>query len=236
MTFWIIAGIITLSVVLLLIHPLRKSVAEPKASSRGGVSGKWHRTLILGLLFLVPAGVYALYSTLGMPGMPDMPLSSRTDEIAQHKEYLRFNAMTDRLAQRLKGDPDNIEAWAMLARSYRVLNRMDESIKTYARVHKMDRSNASVALEYGETLVMSHQGHFSEEAKTLFQHAIDADPDNYRARFYLGLAEAQSAAGLPRAIEIWEALEKEVLDDTPWKASLKEQLDSARTMLGKQTG
>lgn len=234
MNFWILSAILTLAVVLILFRPLRASAS--RAGENPGVTKGLNRTLILVLFLAFPAGVLALYSELGSPGLPDMPLSSRSEEIAQHKEYLRFNDMTDRLAERLKGDPDNMEAWAMLARSYRVLNRLDESIKTYDRIHKKDPKNTGVTLEYGETLVMSHEGHFSDEAKTLFQHAVASDPENYRARFYLGLAEAQSGAGLPNAVKIWEKLEKDLPEETPWKPSLKEQLDAARKMLNTATG
>ena len=46
-------------------------------------------------------------------------------------------AMVDKLASRLESQPDDVEGWARLGRSYMVLNQPDKAKDAYARAVKL---------------------------------------------------------------------------------------------------
>ena len=50
----------------------------------------------------------------------------------QERENL-VNTMVANLAQRMEEDPENIEGWVRLIRSYGVLNRMDDAQASYEK-------------------------------------------------------------------------------------------------------
>ena len=53
--------------------------------------------------------------------------------------------MVDKLAARMKEQPDDAEGWTMLARSYTVLGRFAEALPAYARAAELQPNNAVAA-------------------------------------------------------------------------------------------
>ena len=74
--------------------------------------------------FGVPIAAIAVYAVLGSPDMPDRPLAARETsepDVAHGQQQADFRRMVATLAERLEDEPEDLEGWTMLARSYRVL-------------------------------------------------------------------------------------------------------------------
>ena len=63
-------------------------------------------------------------------------------------------AMVDKLAERLKQDPSDGEGWAMLARSYSVMERNAEALDAYARAVALRKDDPSLLVDYADALAV----------------------------------------------------------------------------------
>jgi cytochrome c-type biogenesis protein CcmH len=70
---------------------------------------------------------------------------------------------------------------------------------------------------------MTNGGAVVPEALLTFNNALKIDSHNPRARFYLGLAQAQTG-NLKQAVAIWRDLEKESAAGAPWLPMLHERI------------
>jgi cytochrome c-type biogenesis protein CcmH len=170
----------------------------------------------LAALVVICAGT--LYLGLGSPAVRDQPIATRVPPDAP--KDLAEGA--DRLARRLEQNPDDGEGWLLLARTQAVLERHRAAAESYR--HAMELTgNAEAAAGYGEMLVLSSNGIVTPAARDAFRTAVEKDPANPPARYYLALAEAQ--AGRPaEAIESWRKLEAESPPGAPWRETVRQRI------------
>ncbi|MDA0704297.1 MAG: c-type cytochrome biogenesis protein CcmI [Proteobacteria bacterium] len=180
------------------------------------------RRIAIALVVLVPAAALALYLWEGSPEIPGAPYAERSAE----RERIMAEApegMDERmaeLAELVEGQPENLDAWRLLGRGYFALGRYQESAGAYRRAVVLAPGDGPLS-ELGQSLVYAADGQVTDEAQQVFAQVRTAEPDEPRARYYLGLAEAQ--AGRPEeALKIWVALEKDSARDAPWLPVLRQ--------------
>jgi cytochrome c-type biogenesis protein CcmH len=103
----------------------------------------------------------------------------------------KVNDMVDRLAARLKDNPDDVAGWARLARAYKVQNRLDDAAAAYAKTGKLLDTDPDLLTQYADTLAMrskSLQGKPSE----LIKKALAIAPKHPMALMMAGQAAYQS--------------------------------------------
>jgi cytochrome c-type biogenesis protein CcmH len=112
-------------------------------------------------------------------------------------------AMVDKLAERMKAQPDDPEGWAMLARSYTVLGRHGEAMKSYERALALRGNDAALMVDYADSLAMNNNRSLSGEPMKWVDKALKLDPQNLK-----GLSLAGTAAFLSGdyagAVSHWE--------------------------------
>ncbi len=187
---------------------------------------------ITGIVLIVPVGGLLLYAYLGAPNFPDNPLAKRTAELEWAAQKKQIADVVERLAARLKENPDNSKGWSMLGRSYQILDRRDESIKAYSRAYTLDPDNIDIAINYGQSIVYGDQGRVSKTALAVFEAVLKRDPANLKGRYFLGVSKAQTETGMAEAIKIWTAIEKESPPDAPWLPGLQKQIEFAKRSIG----
>jgi cytochrome c-type biogenesis protein CcmH len=173
----------------------------------------------------VPIGALAVYLSVGSPTESAHPFDP--DRAAAHAEARararEMAALVEKLAQRLEQEPDNLQGWLILARSYAAMERNAEAADAYRHAYELSDRNATYAADFGEALVAAAEATVTPEAQRLFEQALQADPSEPRARFYLGLAKAQ--AGEARdAIAIWRSLEIDSPADAQWLPAVRETM------------
>lgn len=202
--------------------------AETPAS---GIGAMGRGAVVAAIAVGLPASALSLYLYLGTPNQPDQPLAQRTDELKAAEFVQRLDERTKALATRLEENPDDAAGWATLGLLYKTLGRFSESAEAYARRHVLSPEAATAAADHGEVLVYASRGYVSGAAQSLFEAALQIDPDHVKGRFYLGSALAQREEELPKAIEIWSSLEKDAPPDAPWLELLRENIRVAKADL-----
>src|SRR6185437_7159009 len=127
----------------------------------------------------------------GQPG-------ARRDARGPERALAAANGHTDlektaaALAERVKSTPDNDEDWLLLARTEAALGHWQKSADAYGAAMRLTHDRPDIAASYGEMLVAAAQGIVTPRAHDLFAAAVERDPGNVLARYYLALGAAQA--------------------------------------------
>jgi len=179
---------------------------EVAASATQGMG----RTSLL-LVLAVPVLATALYAWLGKPAAID-PVAARA---VMQGEVER---MVAGLAARLEMNPGDAKGWVVLARSYRVMGRLQEAQQAFERIGaELDR-DAMLLAEYADVLAARANGNLEGKPLELVMRALKIDPDN-PAALSLAATAAFNRRDLPQATAYWEHVLKLVppeSDDAKW--------------------
>jgi cytochrome c-type biogenesis protein CcmH len=158
----------------------------------------WGAALALGLA--LPVCTLAIYLTVGNPGA----LAPQAQTAAPHGVTAQqFETMVARLAARMKENPEDVEGWTMLGRSYAVLGRFPESSAAYAQAVARAPGNAQLLADYADALAMAQGRTLQGEPEKILKRALAADPNNVKALVLAGTAafDRNDKAG---AAKLWE--------------------------------
>lgn len=188
--------------------------------------------VIAAIAAAVPAGAVGLYLYLGSPGAPGQPFAERgtatADAGAGDRDGLR--AVVGRLAERLLRNPDDLNGWLLLARSYMTLEHYDDAANAFRRAMGLSDNRADIAAGYAEAVALGDGGPITPEVRQIFEGVFAAEPGNTKARYYLGLAKAQQG-DVRGALQDWVDLRVLSPPDAPWHPVLEQQIERAARAL-----
>lgn len=185
-----------------------------------------HRRLIAVAAILLPIFGIVLYLTVGAPQLPGQPFAERQAALPAATPELMA------LRQHVAKQPDDAEAWLALARLALDQKRLEEALDGFRRVLALGKAAPDVYADYGRALILFHDGEVADDTKAVFAKALELDPKEPTARFFLALGKAQQG-DLAGALGDWVALERDTPADAPYRQSLSENIDKAARQLGK---
>ncbi|WP_405233236.1 tetratricopeptide repeat protein [Lentisalinibacter salinarum] len=193
--FWAIAGLMALAAVAPLYLVLRKGTD----GSSGGFAA------LVAVAFLgVSVGTYVYLSDYDF----DSVLSSAATDDNPHASDAQ-DAIAE-LAASLEENPDDVEGWKFLGRSYRAQERYREAARAFERAYELADDDPVVMLDLGESILFADSTAIRGRAGQLFENALQLAPNNARALWYAGLAAANRGERL-LAADRWE----QILDTSP---------------------
>lgn len=202
--------------------------------------------LAAALLIGAPLGGLALYGQLGAPGLPDQPLATRDaarpgQAIAESRvappapapEAGPLDAEIASLQARLAADDADREARFLMARAFGQAGRFGESWRAYRTLIDSTGGDAPSAIfaAMAEAMILSADGYVSPEAEDALEQALRREPGNPIARYYMGLAFAQTGK-TQSAMQTWAELLKDSPADAPWVAATRAQIDDLAQATG----
>jgi cytochrome c-type biogenesis protein CcmH len=187
------------------------------------VSALWQRSraLAIALAIALPLAAGALYWHAGRPAAPARADAKAPETIEQ--AIAQLQALT-------AANPKNFADQATLARAYMAAARFDEARAAYAKAMALDPAQTDIGVEYAEAMLRSSADHrFPPESVVLLERALENNPRNQRALFFLGLHQRQ--AGDPAAaVATWERLL--AMLDPAASNELRKQIAAARNEAG----
>jgi cytochrome c-type biogenesis protein CcmH len=178
----------------------------------------------------VPAISLALYGAIGNPGAPDMPLAERADDPAPGMPADVDDAIRQ-LAERLKEDPENLQGWLLLGRSYAFKQRYQEAAGAFASAVALAPEDDDIAVSYGEALTFAAGGTVTPAARQQFDLVLARNAAHESARYYSGLAQLQ-AGDQTAALAVWTDLAQGADPTAPWLPGLAAQIATLSEELG----
>jgi cytochrome c-type biogenesis protein CcmH len=220
--FWLISLLILLIAGLLALSPLL------------GKGSNW-KLATLALILLLPMAAWWLYQQVGTPQALDL-VSLRAPEQEPeglaHAANTDMGTLTERLRLRLEENPDDIQGWILLGRSYKNLQNYPLAIEALEKADSLQPGQPLVQVELVEAeLFASGQQGFTPEMTAVLEQAVAADPSVQKGLWLLGIAAAQ-AGDDARAVSWWEQLLPQVEAGSQVEQMVQSQLAEARSRLG----
>ncbi len=204
----------------------RHADALPRGLGRTGAAA-----LAIVLIVAVPLGASLLYLKVGSPSQPDMPLAQRSGSPDEGGSGSELQAQIAQLETQVATSPDDAEAWLHLGLARKSANQFAGAAAALRRAMELLPATPELSSEFGETVVMAADGMVTPEARKAFQTALDADPSDVRALFYMALGDYQ-AGKTKEALDAWVGLVREAPADAPWLNVVRAQITRAAGDLG----
>ena len=194
---------------------LLEDVAGPEAPApRPGGRG-----LALAAAAAIPLGALAVYVVVGNPGSSEPPL--------RHIER-----MVERLAARLQDQPEDVEGWKLLGRSYAALGRYSASAEAYGKAAARAPRDAGLLADFADALAMARGRQLAGDPEKLIARALEADPNNLKALALAGTA-AFERKDFAQALAYWERMLPLVDADSEDARTIRANVEEAKALAGQ---
>lgn len=209
----------------LLDRVLHESADGAVAVAPRKVSGRLLAGLALGIVLLAAAG----YWFTAVPALEAQMAAE--GEGAGQPNSAQIIAMVDKLAERLKKDPSDGDGWAMLARSYSVMERNDEALDAYAHALALRKDDPAVLVDYADALGVKNKHSLAGEPMKLIKQALAIDPTNIKGLALAG-TDAFVRQDFAQAVKYWSEVERVGPADNALVQRVTASLQEARSRAG----
>ncbi|MXS83380.1 c-type cytochrome biogenesis protein CcmI [Nitrosomonas oligotropha] len=184
----------------------------------------------------LPLAAISLYLVIGDTRglLPQAQLASATQQMNRDgggapAGHDNFSSVLDNLIARLNNNPEDIEGWIMLGRTYAIMGRYAEAGSTYAKLVELIPDSPQILSDYADVLAMKNQGNLSGKPAELIYEALRIDPKYPKALALAGTAEFEQER-YAQAAEYWEKLLEGIPADSPLAQSVKESIAEAKLL------
>mgnify|MGYP000276441595 CR=1 FL=1 len=179
---------------------LLEEVAPETAGSKQSVTEPSRKTAIA-LLIALPVLALTGYLVLGNPKALNPEAAVAQPEMTPEK----INALVERLAEKMQANPDDMQGWLMLARSYKSQGRYADAVNAFAKAEKVVENEPDLLASYAETVALAGGKGLKGKPRQLVEKALKLDPKHPHSLFLAGAA-AMEAGENKKGVTYWEAL------------------------------
>jgi cytochrome c-type biogenesis protein CcmH len=141
----------------------------------------------------------------------------------------QVEAMVARLAAKLRENPDDVEGWKLLGRSYAAMGRYQDAVNAFAKAAERSPRDAQLLADFADVLAMARGQSLQGEPEKLVERALEIDPKNLKALALLGTA-AYERKDYARAAELWSRMLPLVPEGSEDARMIGENVDEARKL------
>ncbi|MBC8025538.1 MAG: hypothetical protein H7Y89_06085, partial [Steroidobacteraceae bacterium] len=167
--FVTLAGLLLAATAVLLMWPLLKRLPDGRPA---------RLFTAIGVLAVLSIGSVGLYAALSKYSWSEQTAAADTPV-----------AMTAKLAKRLANEPENLDGWLMLGRSYSQLQQFELAIRAYQRADRLaGGKNVEAVFGVADILVALDMEELRGRGGRLYERALELDPTSEKAMFYSAFA------------------------------------------------
>ena len=209
----------------------QRLLGEADAQEAGSAESprKLAPALLLAVLFVVGGAVW--YVQAGSWRTAEQIAQGPATPATGNAQMPDINDMVAKLEARLQAEPGDLEGWAMLGRSYSVMERYAEAASAYAKANELSGGNDPALLTgEGEALAMARDRDLLGRPQQLFEAALKLAPDDGKTLWYAGLANAQAKDYAQAQARFTQLLQQELPEEI--RAAVVQRLDELRQLQG----
>jgi len=161
----------------------------------------------------------------GMPSEDEMEAAAQMSE-SDRKTFIED--MVQKLADRLKADPDDLEGWMRLAHAYDVVGKSDEARDAFAKAAALGPTRLDVQLDYANALIADAGdlgGKLPPDFVATVTRIRTLAPENPLGLYYGGLV-ARANGDKQGARAMWVKVLALIPEGSPQRQSLQREIDS----------
>lgn len=167
------------------------------------------------------AGAFSLYLHLGQPDIATYLASHPRAELNQPATSL--DILLERVRERVRQYPDDVDAWRVLARSMLEMNQADEAVHATEQLVRLAPADTQHQLMLADALTLQADGRMPPRAIELVNDAIRKNPNNGNAYVMRGIA-LQQQGKTAEAVAAWRQALVLLPADSPVKRDLQSVL------------
>ncbi len=176
---------------------------------------------LLGVFILVVAA--AGYSLTGSPdqvnqvpgGMGQAAAPAAGTEPPPHDMGSdQMATLVEKLAERMKSNPQDAEGWVMLGRSYAAMGRADDALVALDKAVKLQPQEASILADYADALAVKNGRTLDGEPMQYIEKALKADPNHVKSLVLAGTAYF-NRGDYAGAVRYWDRVAQVGSPDNP---------------------
>jgi cytochrome c-type biogenesis protein CcmH len=186
---------------------------------------------------VIPLAAVLIYQFIGSPEIITRLANQPTASIQSQSQGPSTQGMppleelVKGLAAKLQEEPDNLDGWIMLGRSYIAMNDPSAAINAYQRALEISDAHVGLLLAYAEAIASNNGNDFTGRAAPMVEKAIHLEPENPNALWIAGIL-AYQRTDYQAAVDRWSKLRGMLKPQSAELESVNEALDDARTQLG----
>jgi cytochrome c-type biogenesis protein CcmH len=173
----------------------------------------------------VPLAALAIYYAVGTPAA----VSERPGHGAVSAGQIEI--MVGRLAARLRENPDDVDGWKMLGRSYAALGRFGEAVDAYSKAALRAPRDAPLLADFADALAMARGRSLQGEPEKLVLRALEIEPQNLKALALAGTAAFERQA-FAAAADYWRRMLPLVPPDSEDARVVRDNVAQATQLAG----
>jgi cytochrome c-type biogenesis protein CcmH len=201
---------------------------DVRSSGTGARAAKPGRMAAVAAGIAIPLVSILLYLAVGTPNaLLPQPAGGEGHGITRQQ----IEGMVDRLTARLTENPDDATGWAMLGRTYAVIDRYPEAVSAYANAVKRSPPDAQLLADYADALAMTQGRRLQGEPERIIAQALKVDPKNVKALALAGTV-AFEKMDFKGAIAQWRKILEVVPPDSDMADSIRDSIADAEKLAG----
>ena len=211
----------------------RRLLEDVTAKSNATAAGKNRiNAFTYGVAAFIPIGAVALYLVVGNPNAatPAPVVTARSPAAPNQPGMMsdqQVAANIQKLADRLKQNPNDVQGWTMLARSYMMQERFTDAATAYEKLTSLNANDADAWADYAEAQALANDQHLAGKPTEALNRALKIDPKNQKALDLAGSAAFQ-ARDYQKAIDYWQQLLKLLPAGSEELQTVTEQISKAK--------
>ncbi len=188
------------------------------------------------MVLAIPLLAVSLYLWLGnTKGLTPQPAPEQMPMVEEAAGHQNFSSVLDSLIARLRDQPDDLEGWIMLGRTYAIMQRFNEAKIAYERVLALSPESPELLVDYADIVAMTNEGSLLGKPMELINRALSLDPNNPKALALAGTA-AFEQKNFKQAAVYWEKLLVHIPPESKLAQSVKDSIAEAKSLAtGKGT-
>ncbi len=123
-------------------------------------------------------------------------------------------ALVERLAERMKSNPQDAEGWVVLGRSYAALGRSDDALAALDKAVKLQPDEPGILADYADALAVKNGRTLDGEPMKFIERALKADPNHVKALVLAGTASF-NRGDFAGAVKFWDRVALAGSPDNP---------------------
>lgn len=180
------------------------------------------------MVLAIPLLAVSLYLWLGnTKGLTPQPIPEQAP--MAEAGHQNFSSVLDSLIARLRDQPDDLEGWIMLGRTYAIMQRFNEAKIAYERVIALSPESPELLVDYADIVAMTNDGSLLGKPMELVNKALSLDPRNPKALALAGTA-AFEQKNFKQAAVYWEQLLVQIPPESKLAQSVKESIAEAKSL------
>jgi cytochrome c-type biogenesis protein CcmH len=136
-----------------------------------------------------------------------------------------------KLEQHLSNQPQDLDGWILLGRSYLTVDRYADAVGALKRAVDLSKRRLDVLGAYAEALIGADGGQVGVEAHAVLSEVLAGDRLSPQVRLFLGLGRAQRG-DVRGALQDWIDLLALWPDETPWRPTVLQHIERAAAQIG----